>query len=114
MVHRGKGLKGPNDYSDETAPVVIKYGQASGYPTGAFGEAVQAPVGGGLYGAYFSSDTGFDSIAQSLSVTPGIYRLSFDIYAPANGRASTFDADFSAVTLDGASGLPAFQAPPNR
>jgi hypothetical protein len=91
--------------TDGTAPVVIKYGQASGYPTGAFGEAVQAPVGGGLYGAYFSSDTGFDSISQNLSVTPGIYRLSFDIYAPANGRANTFDADFSTITLDGASGF---------
>ena len=50
-------------FSGGTDPVIIAYGQASGYPTGAFGEAVPAPPGGGMYGAYFSSDTGFDQIA---------------------------------------------------
>jgi hypothetical protein len=91
-------------FSGGTDPVVIQYGQASGYPTGAFGEGVPAPAGGGTYGAYFSSDTGTDTISQTLSVTPGIYSLSFDIYAPANGRANPADANFEAFVLDGASG----------
>jgi PEP-CTERM motif len=84
-----------------TAPVVIQYNQSGQYPAGAFGEAVPPPTGGGTYGAYFSSDFGTDRISQNLVLTPGQYLFSFDIYAPANGRANPFDANFDGFTIDG-------------
>lgn len=78
-----------------TAPVVIQYNQASGYPTGAFNEAVPPAPGGGNYGAYFSSDLGIDTISQSLSLISGVqYTLSFYAYAPTNGLANPFAASY--------------------
>lgn len=86
-----------------TDPVVIEYGQASGYPTGAFGEAVPAPAGGGTWGAYFSSDTANpDSLMQSVNVETGVtYYLSFDYYAPLNGSNNPNDANLEFL-IDGA------------
>jgi hypothetical protein len=98
-----KGFNGwSTSFSGGTNPVVIQY-QASGYPTGAFGEAVPAPVNGGTYGAYFSSDTGTDTITEIINVTPGKYVLSFDVYAPSNGRANPFDALFDGSVFPGPS-----------
>jgi len=90
-------------FSGGTDPVVIKYAQASDYPNGAFGELVNAPIGGGIYGAYFSSDTGIDSLSQNLSLAAGRYVFSFDIYAPLNGRNNFFDAIFSVTGSAGVS-----------
>jgi hypothetical protein len=84
-----------------TNPVVIQYGQAGQYPIGAFGEAVPAPVGGGTYGAYFSTDTGADIIFQKLTLPAGQYQFSFDIYAPSNGLANPFDASYVAGVSHG-------------
>ena len=86
-------------FGGDTAPVVIKYGQAGGYPTGAFGEAVLAPTGGGNYGAYFSSDFATDVISQLLTLAPGKYTFSFDIYAPQNGLNNPYDATFNGQIL---------------
>src|SRR5215216_1564063 len=65
------------------AQVVVQYGQSSGYPTGVFGEPVPAAPGGGQYGAYFVSDSFFQTISQSISLTAGErYTISYDIYSP--------------------------------
>lgn len=79
--------------------VVIAYGQSSNYPTGAFGEIIPAPVGGGQFGAYFVSDNHAQSISQSIALTSGIsYTVSYDIYSPLNGRANPFDALLQSAT----------------
>lgn len=79
------------------APVVIQYGQSSTYPTGAYGEVIPPPIGGGNYGAYFSTDYAVHAISQTLTLTIGQqYMLSFAVYAPANGLANPFDAQLNA------------------
>ncbi len=77
-----------------TAPVVIHYNQAGNYPTGAFGEAIPTPAGGGNFAAYFSSDTANpDTLKQSVNVVEGqTYALSFDYYVPQNGYNNPYDA----------------------
>ena len=89
-----------------TAPVVIEYGQASGYPTGAFGEAVpadNAPFNPGLdpvgtHGAYFSSDVGLQTLSQTVSLVAGKkYTFGFDYYLPQNGYNNPNNATFSAT-----------------
>ena len=73
--------------------VVIKYGQGSPYPTGAFGEVIPAAPSGGLYGAYFVSDNTKESISQLVTLTASqSYEVSFDLYTPANGLRNPFDA----------------------
>jgi hypothetical protein len=77
-----------------TAPVVIQYGQASGYPTGAFGEAVPSPDGSN-HGAYFSADGTGQNINQTVSLSAfTTYRLSYEVYAPQNGLNNPFQAFF--------------------
>ncbi|MCW2339059.1 hypothetical protein M2337_003292 [Sphingobium sp. B2D3A] len=90
-----------------TAPVVIAYGQGSGYPTGAYGESIPAPAGGGTYGAYFSSDTANpDSLSQSVNVVAGVsYYLSFDYFVPLNGYGNPFDASLQFLIDDVPAGL---------
>ena len=85
-----------------TAPVVIAYGQAGGYPTGAFGEAIPADAAAGSYALYFSSDTANpDSISQMVNVVAGqTYTLSFDYYVPQNGYNNPYDASLSFL-IDG-------------
>ncbi len=80
-----------------TAPVVIHYNQAGNYPTGAFGEAIPTPAGGGNFAAYFSSDTANpDTLKQSVNVVEGqTYALSFDYYVPQNGYNNPYDATLS-------------------
>lgn len=88
-----------------TAPVVIAYNQASGYPTGAFGEAVPTdnatgnlgldPVG--THGAYFSTDVGTQTLSQTVSLVAGQkYTFGFDYYLPQNGYNNPNNATFSA------------------
>jgi hypothetical protein len=73
--------------------VVIAFGQSSQYPTGAFGEIIPAPLGGGKYGAYFVSDFANQSISQSIALTAGTtYTVSYNIYAPIIGTRIRFDA----------------------
>lgn len=87
-----------------TAPVVIPYGSGSGYPTGAFGEAILPntvatlspdPVGTSV--AYFSSDTANPhSLSQFINLVSGtVYNIGFDYYAPENGISNPFDASLS-------------------
>jgi hypothetical protein len=103
-------------------PVVIEYGQASNYPTGAYGEAVPAvssptvigsfvnpgydPVG--THGLYLSSDTGTQTISQSVALAAGSYTFGFDFYLPANGVANINGATFEAFV--GAQSLGSFSA----
>jgi len=92
-----------------TAPVVIAYGNPTGYPSGAFGEAIGpnnvatlSPDGVGDMVAYFSSDTANpDSLTQTINLVAGkTYNIGFDYYAPANGIANPFDATL-AFLIDG-------------
>lgn len=72
---------------------VIAYNQSSAYPTGAFGEIIPPAPAGGTYGAYFVSDHTNESISQQIALTAGQnYMVSFDVYAPNNGRRNAFDA----------------------
>lgn len=93
-----------------TAPVVIQYNQASGYPTGAFGEAINtntvasaSPDAVGTRLAYFSSDTANPhTISQLVNLVAGVtYNIGFDYYAPANGISNPFDASLG-FTVSGA------------
>lgn len=87
-----------------TAPVVIAYGNAGGYPNGAFGEAVlpntissASPDAVGQKVAYFSSDTANpDSLSQLINLVAGqTYRIGFDYYAPQNGINNPLDASLA-------------------
>jgi hypothetical protein len=86
-------------------PVAIFYGSASGYPTGAFGEAVpqnDAPTNSpdevGARAAYFVDDLATNqSLSQLVALTPGIYQIGFSAYAPANGFANFYDATFKGL-----------------
>jgi PEP-CTERM motif len=83
------------------APIVIGYNNNNGFPNGAYGESIPTPIGGLTSGAYFSSDAAAQSISQFLTLTGNTpYTLSFDIYAPQNGRNNPFDASLFA-TLNG-------------
>ncbi len=86
-------------------PVAIHYGSpGTGYPTGAYGEAVQANTGmsnspdaAGLRGAYFVSDfSQGQSLTQTLSLAPGLYQVGFSLYLPQNGFDNAGDAHFLA------------------
>lgn len=95
-------------------PVVIEYGQDGGYPTGAYGEAVPAVTdaqvigmfvnpnydGTGTHGLYLSSDTGTQTISQTISLSAGNYTFGFDFYLPANGVANPNGATFKAYVGD--------------
>jgi hypothetical protein len=73
------------------------------YPTGAFNEPVPPATGSlgpdaaGTHAAYFVSDfaTPFQSLSQTISLTPGIYTIGFSVYAPGNGYANAGDAQFT-------------------
>lgn len=87
-------------------PAAIFYNSASGYPTGAFGEAVppnNAPTNSpdpvGARAAYFVSDFATNqSLSQVVGpLAAGVYQIGFSAYAPANGYANFYDATFSGV-----------------
>jgi hypothetical protein len=78
-------------------PIVIGYNNTFGFPNGAYGESIPAPINGLTSGAYFSADAATQSISQSLALGANTaYTLSFDIYAPQNGRSNPFDASLFA------------------
>lgn len=78
-------------------PIVIGYNNTFGFPNGAYGESVPTPVNGLSSGAYFSADTAPQSISQKITLTAATpYTLSFDVYAPQNGRNNPFDASLFA------------------
>ena len=88
--------------SDPThPPIVIGYNNTFGFPSGAYGESVPTPINGLTSGAYFSADTAPQSISQIVALAANTsYLLSFEIYAPQNGRNNPFDASLFA-TLNG-------------
>lgn len=83
--------------------VVIKTDNVSrNYPLGAFGEAIPqdplltgSPDAAAGYAAYFSTDTGTQTLSQKLTLSPGIYGIGFDVYVPSNGYGNTNDATFT-------------------
>jgi hypothetical protein len=83
---------------------VITYGPGTNYPTGAYGEAVNAPAdatlspdAAGSHGAYFVDDHAVNQgLSQSVFLLAGNYEIGFDVYAPANGYANANDARFTA------------------
>jgi hypothetical protein len=88
------------------APAAIFYNSASGYPTGAFGEAVppnnaptNSPDAVGERAAYFVADLANNqSLSQTVTITTdGIYQIGFSAYAPANGYANFYNATFSGL-----------------
>jgi hypothetical protein len=82
-------------------PIIIGYNNNNGFPNGAYGESIPTPINGLTSGAYFSADTAPQSISQNLVLAANTpYTLSFDVYAPQNGRANPFDASLFA-TLNG-------------
>ena len=92
------------------SPIVIGYNNTFGFPNGAYGESVPTPINGMNFGAYFSADTAPQSISQTVSLTANTpYTLSFDIYAPQNGRNNPFDASLFA-TLNGSAISQVFSA----
>ena len=91
-------------------PIVIGYNNTFGFPNGAYGESVSTPINGMSSGAYFSADTALQSISQNLALAANtLYTLSFDVYAPQNGRNNPFDASLLA-TLNGSAISQVFSA----
>ena len=88
-------------------PVAIFYNSSSGYPTGAFGEAVPpdnsvsfSPDAVGNRAAYFVTDLArAQSLSQSIFLTPGRYEFGFSAFAPQNGFNNAGDARFRATLL---------------
>ncbi len=84
-------------------PVAILYNSATGYPTGAYGEAVPVNDAGtnspdlpGAHAAYFVSDfTVNQSLKQTVALEIGTYQIGFSAYAPANGFKNVGEATFS-------------------
>jgi hypothetical protein len=91
-------------------PIVIGYNNNNGFPNGAYGESVPTPINGGTSGAYFSADSAPQSISEHLALAANTaYTLSFDLYAPQNGRNNPFDASLFA-TLNGSTISKVFSA----
>lgn len=93
-------------YSD---PVIVSYGQASAYPTGAFGETVPADNAKGNPGLdavgskflYLSTDVGSNVLSQTVNLVAGnTYMFGFDYYLPANGYGNPNNATLTA-SVDG-------------
>lgn len=89
--------------SVNSAEVVIPTDNvARQYPTGAYGQAVAndtlttgSPNASSGYAAYFSTDTGTQTLSQTIALNAGFYSIGFDMYVPANGYANPNDATFS-------------------
>lgn len=88
----------------ETNPaVVINYGAAAAYPTGAYGEAVAAdgsasdsPDAVGGHAAYFVDDNAQGESLQQLTLLQvGNYEIGFSAYLPQNGFNNSHDATLS-------------------
>ena len=89
--------------STTSAAVVIKTDNVSrNYPTGAYGEAIPldplltgSPDAASGWAAYFSTDTGSQTLSQTLSLSAGTYAIGFDVFVPSNGYANKYDASFT-------------------
>ncbi len=75
---------------------------ARNYPTGAYEQAIAPdPLTMGSpdltsgYAAYFSTDTGTQTLSQTIALNAGTYSIGFDVYVPANGYSNPNDATFS-------------------
>ncbi len=87
-----------------SAAVVIQTNNVGqNYPTGAYGEAIPkdplttgSPTKASGYAAYFSTDTGSETLSQSITLAPGSYAIGFDVFVPQNGFANPNDATLSA------------------
>lgn len=83
--------------------VVIKTDNVGrSYPTGAYGLAIPndtlttgSPELSAGYAAYFSTDTGSQTLSQTLSLAVGRYSIGFDVYVPSNGYSNPNDATFT-------------------
>lgn len=73
-----------------SAAAVIAYNSTT---PGAFGESVSPAPGSGNFGAYFSTDTGTQTISQTVTLAAGQqYAFSYDLFSPANGQANMYNA----------------------
>lgn len=95
----------PPTNSDEQ--VIATDNVARQYPQGAYGQAVPndtlttgGPEASSGYAAYFSTDTGTETLSQAIQITtPGIYSIGFDVFVPSNGYANPNDASFSGSVI---------------
>lgn len=107
------GTFATGDFSDWTvtnagptnsAAVVIRTDDvARNFPAGAFGQAIpDDPLtipGAGPntgYGAYFSTDSGTETLSQVIALRAGVYSIGFDLLVPRNGYLNPGDATFTA------------------
>jgi hypothetical protein len=79
---------------------------ARSYPTGAYGQAVAndtlttgSPDASSGNAAYFSTDTGTQTLSQTVTLGAGTYSIGFDVYVPGNGYGNPNDATFSGSVL---------------
>lgn len=84
------------------AEVIATDNVARAYPTGAYGEAIPndllstgSPNLTSGYAAYFSTDTGSQTLSQSLTLSKGTYTIGFDVFVPSNGYSNPNDATFT-------------------
>jgi hypothetical protein len=102
----GNGFTGwnmsPNVNTTSNEEVVATDNVARNYPTGAYGQAVAndmlttgSPDASSGYAAYFSTDTGTQTLSQTIALNAGTYSIGFDVYVPANGYGNPNDATFS-------------------
>jgi hypothetical protein len=107
IVVNGSFESGFTGWTLDAAPdafdaVPILYNSATGYPTGAFGEAVppnNAPTNSpdpvGTRAAYFVSDNADDeTLSQLIFLAAGVYQIGFSAYLPQNGFNNVGDASF--------------------
>jgi len=104
------GLTGWTETGTNTGfPVAaIFYNSATGYPIGAFGEAVppnnaltNSPDAAGERAAYFVDDNAVNqTLSQTVTLAAGIYQIGFSAYLPLNGFVNFFGATFSGVIVD--------------
>lgn len=86
-----------------SAAVVIKTDNVGrSYPSGAYGEAIPldplltgSPDAASGWAAYFSTDTGSQTLSQKLTLSPGTYAIGFDVFVPSNGYKNPNDATFT-------------------
>ncbi len=83
--------------------VVIKTDNVGrSYSTGAYGLPIPndtlttgSPDLSAGYAAYFSTDTGSQTLSQTLSLVVGRYSIGFDVFVPSNGYNNPNDATFT-------------------
>ncbi|HQT86660.1 MAG: hypothetical protein B7Z58_16915 [Acidiphilium sp. 37-64-53] len=102
----GSGFSGwtlsPQVNTTSNEVVIATDNVPNSYPTGAYGQAVAndmlttgSPDASSGYAAYFSTDTGTQTLSQTIALNAGTYSIGFDVYVPANGYGNPNDATFS-------------------